>query len=183
MKYRPRLTLARAHALAALLLLLAAAPRAFAQGEHFEPYVLTPGQTAVRVWSSGDHTFARVNITFADGSYAIDSVSPVTREGNDLSVDFTTSRWTGASTQAVVVKESFFDLGALAPGTAYTFTVKSRGNAVRAVTFDPALIAEHWEEASAPEGTSFAVRTAGGVTFAAVAINFPDDGYRVVEWK
>jgi hypothetical protein len=179
MQYLPRLTLIRKAALVAALL-LAALP-AGAQTETFEPFILRADMTAVRVWTSGDHTFARVNLAFPTGGYRVTSVGEVARQGDELSVDFVIDRWTGITTQAVVLKEYFFDLGALGPG-AYTFAVKSRGNVVRAVTFDPGQVVEHWEETST-ENVSFAVWTAGGVTFASVAVNFPDDGHRVVEWK
>jgi hypothetical protein len=182
MKYMPRLNLICKTVLFAVLLLVAAAPAARAQTETFEPFILRADQTAVRVWSSGGHAFARVNLTFNDGGYRVTSVGDVTRQGNALSVDFVIDRWTGITTQSVVLKEYFIDLGALEPGT-YTFNVKSRGNNVRGVTFDPAQVVEHWEEASAAGGTSFAVWAAGGVTFTSVGIVFPDDGYRVVEWK
>jgi hypothetical protein len=182
MKYVPRPSLIRRQAALAALLLCVLAPAAAAQTETFEPYILRAEQTAVRVWSSGERTHARVNITFNDGGYRVTSIGPVTREGNHLSVDFVVDRWTGPTTQAIVLKEYFFDLGALEPGT-YTFTVRSRGNHVRSVTFDPAQVAEHWEEASAPNGVGFAVWTAGGVTFASVGVSFPDDGHRTVEFK
>ena len=183
MKYTPRLTLICKHAVFAALLLLVAAPATRAQTETFEPFILRADQTAVRVWTSGDHSFARVNLTFNDGSYRVTSVGAVTRQGNDLSVDFVIDRWTGASTQAIVLKEYFFDLGALEPGT-YTFNVKSRGNNVRSVTFDPSQIVEHWEDASlARNQVLFTVWTVGGVTFTGVELWFPDDSYRVVEWK
>ncbi|MBV9925318.1 MAG: DUF4214 domain-containing protein [Acidobacteria bacterium] len=182
MKFVPRFTLIRQTALLAALLSAFAAPPARAQTETFEPFILRADMTAVRVWTSGDHTFARVNLTFNDGGYRVAGVGDVTRQGNDLSVDFVVDRWTGVTTQALVYKEYFFDLGALAPG-AYTFTVKSRGHNVRGVAFDPSQVVEHWEEASLPDDTTFAVWTVGGVTFASVGVNFPDDGYRVVEWK
>jgi hypothetical protein len=184
MKYIPRLTPASAGAALFLLLLFAAASPASAQTETFEPFTLRADMTAIRVWTSGDHTFARVNITFNDGGYRVTSVGAVTRQGNDLSVDYVIDRWTGITTQALVFKEYFFDLGTLPsePGT-FTFTVKSRGASVKSVSFDPRQIVEHWEEASLPSGVSFAVWTTGGVTFTNVGISFPDDGYRVVEWK
>src|SRR5215204_4475120 len=184
MNYIPRLTLIRKQiafaALLLLLLLLAAPAAATAQTETYEPYILRADQTDVRVWTSSDGTHARVVLTFPTGGFRITDVGPVTRQGNDLSVDFRIDRWTGGVTQAVVVKEFFFDLGALGPGT-YTFTVKSRGNNVRGVTFDPSQIGEHWEEASI-ERVAFAVWTTGGVTFASAELWFPDDGYRVAEW-
>jgi hypothetical protein len=160
------------------------ARNASAQTETFEPYALRADQTEVRVWTSGDHTFARVNLTFNDGGYRVTNIGPVTRQGNNLSVDYTVDHWTGGTTQAVVFKEYFFDLGALpAEGGTFTFTVRSRGAAVRSVTFDPRRIVEHWEETSLPRGSGFAVWTAGGVTFTSVGLSFPDEGYRVVEWK
>jgi hypothetical protein len=115
MKYTPRLQPARA-ALAALLLLLAAATPAPAQTETFEPYALRADQTDIRVWSSAGGAHARVVLTFPMGGFRIDSVSPVTRQGDDLFVDFRIDRWTGPVTQAVVVREFFFDLGALGAG-------------------------------------------------------------------
>ena len=185
MKYIPRPPLVcRTSVFVALLLLLAAAPVAAAQTDTFEPYILRAEQTAVRVWTSGDRTHARVNITFPDGGYRVTSVGAVARQGNDLSVDFVVDHWTGGATQAIVLLEYFFDLGTLpAEGGNFTFTVKSRGSVVRSVAFDPSRIVEHWEETSAPDNVGFAVWTAGGVTFTAVDIRFPDDGYRVVEWK
>ncbi|HEX6186192.1 MAG TPA: hypothetical protein VFZ44_20045 [Pyrinomonadaceae bacterium] len=181
MKYIPRLTLARANALfALLLLLLAAAPPASAQTETFEPFTLRADMTELRVWTSGERTHARVVITFPTGGYRVNSAGPVTRQGNNISVDYVIDRWTGGTTQALVVREDFFDLGALEPGT-YTFTVKSRGTNVKSVSFNPSQIGEHWEESSI-ERILFAVWTTGGVTFAAAELWFPDDGYRVAEW-
>src|ERR1044072_2425501 len=143
MKFVPRLSLICKQTTLGALLLSVLAPAAAAQDEHFEPYILRAEQTAVRVWTSGDHTFARVNIVFNDGGYRVTDVDAVTRQGNDLSVDFVIDRWTGGSTQAIVRKEYVFDPGPLEPDT-YTFNVKSRGNNVRGVTFDPAQVVEHW---------------------------------------
>jgi hypothetical protein len=182
MKYTPRPTPIRKTVALVALLLAAAAPAARAQNETWQPWTLSPWMVAVRVWASGGHTFARVNLTLPSPCYRVASVGPVTRQGNDVSVDFATEEYTGGCVQVIVLKEYFLDLGALEPG-AYTFTVKSRGTNVKSVAFDPSQIAEHWEEASAQDGVGFAVWTAGGVTFAAVGINFPDDGYRLVEWK
>ncbi|HEX8284081.1 MAG TPA: DUF4214 domain-containing protein [Pyrinomonadaceae bacterium] len=180
MKYNPRLTLALANAFFAALLLSAAAPNATAQTETYEPYILRADQTDVRVWTSGETTHARVVLTFPTGGFRVTQVGPVTRQGNELSVDFVIDRWTGATTQAVVVKEYFFDLGALAPG-AYTFTVKSRGANVKSASFDPSQIVEHWEETSV-ERVVLGAWTTGGVTFTFAELWFPDDGYRVAEW-
>jgi hypothetical protein len=167
------------------LLLSVAAPAARAQDEHYEPFALRADMTAVRVWTSGAVTQARVQMTFNSGGYRIASVGPVVRQGNELSVDFAVERWTGPATGALVLKEFFFDLGALPsePGS-FTFIVKSRGESVRSVTFDPRQIVEHWEEASLERSAvGFAVWTAGGVTFTSVNLLFPDEGYRVAEWK
>ena len=181
MKFNPRSAQVCKNALLVALLLVAFAPAAAAQTETFVPFALRADMTAVRVWSSGERTHARVNILFNDGGYRVTSVGPVTRQGNDLSVDFVIDRWTGPTTQALVHKEYFFDLGALGAG-AYTFTIRSRGTAVRGVTFDPSQIAEHWEEASI-DRVVIAVWTTGGVTFSAAELWFPDEGYRVVEWR
>jgi hypothetical protein len=181
MKDSPRPTFARASAaFVTLLLLLVAATPASAQTETFQPFTLRADMTDVRVWTSGERTHARVVLTFPTGGFRINSVGPVTRQGNDVSVDYVIDRWTGPVTAAVVVREDFFDLGALEPGT-YIFTVKSRGTSVESVAFDPAQIVEHWEEASI-ERVVFAVWTTGGVTFTAIELWFPDDGYRVAEW-
>ncbi|HYG81517.1 MAG TPA: DUF4214 domain-containing protein, partial [Pyrinomonadaceae bacterium] len=182
MKYTPRLTPARAAAAFVTLLLLAAAPPAPAQTETFEPFALRADMTDVRVWTSGERTHARVVLTFPMGGFRVTDVGPVRRQGNDVSVDFTIDRWTGPVTQALVVREFFFDLGALPsePGT-FTFTVKSRGANVKSVAFDPRQVVEHWEEASI-ERVLLGVWTTGGVTFASAELWFPDDGYRVAEW-
>ena len=180
MKYTPRLTPVRRQAAFAALLLFTLATAAAAQTETYEPYILRADQTDVRVWSAGDGTHARVVLTFAMGGFRITEVGPVTRQGNDLSVDFVIDRFTGPVTQGIVVKEFFLDLGALGPG-AYTFTVRSRGHVVRVVAFDPAQVGEHWEEASI-ERVLLGVWTTGGVTFASAELWFPDDGHRVVEW-
>jgi hypothetical protein len=186
MKAHPRTTRTRKNlALAALLLLPLAAAPAPARAETFEPFILRTDWTQVRAWSSEGRSFAQVNITFPDGCYRVTSVGPVERQGDELSVDFTVDRWTGGCTLALVNKEFSFDLGALPaePG-GYTFTVRSRGNHVESVTFDPAQAAERWEETSLRSNqVLFAVWTAGGVTFASVELWFPDDGHRVAEWK
>ena len=183
MKYLPRLTLIRRQIAFAALLLLLTAPAAAAQTETYEPYILRADQTDVRLWTSGDGTHARVLLTFPTGGFRVTEISPVTRQGNHLSVDFVIDRWTGGVTQSIVVKEYFFDLGALEPGT-YDFTVRSRGNNVRSVTFDPSRIVEHWEGASLTRNhILFTVWTVGGVTFTGVELSFPDEGYRVVELK
>ena len=182
MKYNPRPTPALARAFLVALLLTAFAPSARAQTDTWAPYNLRPEQVAVHVWTSGDHTFARVNIGLPTPCYRFE-VGPVTRQGNDVSVNFVGEQYTGGCITVVALKEYFFDLGALAPGT-YTFTVKSRGTNVRSVTFDPSQVVERWEEASlGRNGVGFAVWTAGGVTFTSVSLFFPDDSYRVVEWK
>jgi len=167
------------------LLLLVAAPAAVAQDEHYEPFTPPAEWTAVRVWTSGERTEARVQMTFPSGGYRVAGVGPVLRQGNELSVDFAVERWTGPATGALVLKEFFLDLGALpAEGGTFTFTVRSRGAAVRSVTFDPRQIVEHWEDASLERSAvGFAVWSVGGVTFTAVSLIFPDDGYRVAEWK
>ena len=185
MKDHPRSTRLCKNLIFVTLLVLTAAPAARAQDEHFEPFILRADWTGVRVWTSGDHTFARVNIIFPNGCYRVTNVGPVTRQGSQLSVDFTVDRWTGGCTQAEVLKEYFFDLGALAAeGGTFTFTVKSRGVSVKGLAFDPRQIVEHWEEASLQRGAvGFSVWTVGGVTFTGVSLSFPDDGYRVVEWK
>ncbi|MET0648785.1 MAG: DUF4214 domain-containing protein [Pyrinomonadaceae bacterium] len=182
MKYRLRLTRVCKRAILFALLLAATGTTARARNETWEPWTLSPNMAAVRVWTAGDQTFARVNLTLPSSCYRVAGVGPVTRQGHDLSVDFTTEQFTGACVQVIVLKEYFFDLSALAQGN-YTFTVRSRGAAVKSVAFDPSQIAERWEEASLPNNTGFAVWTAGGVTFTAVSFNFPDEGYRVVEWQ
>jgi hypothetical protein len=168
--------------LSLLVLLTTTAVRA--QTERWEPFVLTPDMTSLRVWTSGERTHARVVITFPTGGFRITDIGPVVRQGRDLSVDIAVERWTGGATQALVVVEHFFDLGELTgePGT-FTFTLKSRGTSVESVSFDPRQIVERWEETSLERnGVGFAVWAAGGVTFTAVTLNFPDDGYRVAEW-
>jgi hypothetical protein len=166
------------------LLLLLSARAASAQAERWEPFVPRPDMTSLRVWTSGERTHARVQFTFPTGGHRVTDIGPVVRQGRDLSVDIAVERWTGGTTQGLVLVEHFFDLGALPsePGT-FTFTVKSRGASVRSVTFDPLQIVERWEETSLEQGgVLFAVWTAGGVTFAAVTLNFPDDAHRVAEW-
>jgi hypothetical protein len=185
MKYVPRLTLICKHAVFVTLLLLTAAPPVPAQTETFEPFILRADMTDVRVWTAEERTHARVILTFPMGGFRITEVSPVTRQGNDLSVDFTIDRWTGGVTQGIVVKEFFFDLGALPaePGT-FTFTVRSRGTHVKSVAFDPRQIVARWEEASLHRNqVIFRVWTAGGVTFVSAELLFPDHGYRVTEWQ
>ncbi|HWS86541.1 MAG TPA: hypothetical protein VN282_06240 [Pyrinomonadaceae bacterium] len=183
MQFFPRTTLIRRRAALAALLLFLLAPAAAAQTETFEPYALRADQTDVRVWAFEGVTRARVVLTFPMGGFRITEVGPVTRQGNNLSVDFVIDRWTGPVTQAVVVREFFFDLGALGPGS-YTFTVRSRGAAVESVTFDPAQVVARWVETSLTRNqVIFTVWTVGGVTFTGVEFMFPDDGYRVVEWK
>src|SRR5215212_2083687 len=171
MKYIPRLTLICKHAVFIALLLFATAPAARAQSETWEPWTMSPWMVAARVWTSGDHTFARVNLTLPTPCHRVVSVGPVTRQGNDQSVDYITERYTGGCVQVIALREDFFDLGALEPGT-YTFTVKSRGTPVANVTFNPNQVVEHWEETSIPDSTIFAIWTAGGVTFTEVRMNF-----------
>ena len=183
MKYQPRLTLICRNAILFTLLLATAGTDARAQSETWEPWTLSPWMVAARVWTSGDRTHARVNLTLPSPCHRVVSVGPVTRQGNDVSVDYTTEQYTGGCIQVIVLREDFFDLGALEPGT-YTFTVKSRGTPVATVTFDPQQVVERWEETSLTRNDIlFTVWTVGGVTFTGVELRFPDEGYRVAEWK
>ncbi|HYN86705.1 MAG TPA: DUF4214 domain-containing protein [Pyrinomonadaceae bacterium] len=168
--------------IAAALLLLSFARPARAQAETFVPYVPRPDQTQARVWSEGARARARVTFTFPTGGFIITDRGAVERQGNDFSVDIKVERWTGIVTQAIVITDLFHDLGDLAPG-AYTFTVRSRGVALRTISFDPARVAARWEEVSlARDRVSHAVFTAGGVTFGRIQFFFPETGYRVASW-
>ncbi|HEX5707146.1 MAG TPA: DUF4214 domain-containing protein [Pyrinomonadaceae bacterium] len=164
------------------VMLLAAPADVSAQEERFEPFVPRPDQTQARVWTSGPTAHARVTFTFPTGGYRVVDWGTVERQGNAISVDIKVERWTGLTTQALVIIENFYDLGALAPGT-YTFTVKSRGADVQRVEFDPARIAERWEDVSlARDRVGHAVFTVRGVTFARAQLFFPDTGHRVASW-
>src|SRR5918993_1313764 len=99
-----------------LLLLLTAAPAASAQTETFVPYALRPEQTAVRVWTSGERTHARVNIVFNDGGYRVVDWQPPVRSGNDFVSHIKLERWTGRTeTRQFQGDRRVFVLGQLLP--------------------------------------------------------------------
>ena len=176
----------RPRTLAIIFWLLAMTVSAHAQAEQWVPHTIPPQQlTELRVWTSGDRTHARVLVTFPDLGYRITDWGTVERQGRSLSIDIKAERWTGGSGQAIQVLEQFYDLGTLPSETGtFTFTVKSRGALVKSVEFDPRQIVEHWEETSLEQNQVLhVINTTGGVTFAQPCLNFPDTGYRVIEWR
>ncbi|HKR00589.1 MAG TPA: hypothetical protein VJT09_07940 [Pyrinomonadaceae bacterium] len=173
------------HASRWLLLLLSlaflslSAPRALAQTEKWEP-ATTGFATEIKVWTSGGNTFAKVRLTFPSGGWRVDW-GQLTRTGNNFVADARVERWTGVSTQAIVIKENDYNLGALAPGT-YTFTFNSYGVAVKSLQFDPSQVSERWEPVVLTREVNVRKWTTGGITYVKVEFYFPDTGYRVVDW-
>ncbi|HYP54668.1 MAG TPA: hypothetical protein VEQ42_14055, partial [Pyrinomonadaceae bacterium] len=163
----------------ALLLLSPLAARA---AEEWVPYQLNAGQTNVRVWTSQGTTYARVLLTFNDGGYRVVDWGQVVRDGNDFSVNVFAERWTGGSTQAITFAENGYALGELAQGS-YTFTVKSRGTAVKSVSFDPVQAAQGWGPATLPpDRVFFNAFTSFGQTTGVLSLRPPDTGYEVADW-
>ena len=102
--------------------------------ETWEPHVPTAEQTALEVLSCGGRTFVKVKFTFNSGGYRVTDWGAPARSGGDLSADVKIERWTGVVTLSITFAEAVYDLGALEPGT-YTFTLRSRGAAVRSAQF------------------------------------------------
>jgi hypothetical protein len=169
--------------LAILILLLLASANASAQTEQFVPYQPTAEQTQVRVWTSGQNTFARVTLTFPSSGFRAVG-SGLARQGNNISGEINFERWTGAVLTVITYHEQVFNLGPIGAETGtYTFTFRSRGVPVKSVTFVPAAVAERWEETSLTQNqVYFAVYTVGNATFARVTLLFPDASYRVASW-
>jgi hypothetical protein len=161
-------------------LLFLSTHKAHAQSETYVP-ATTGFSTEIKVWTSSGITYAKVRLTFPTGGWRVDW-GQVTRSGNDFTANAKVERWNGATTQAITYSENTYNLGALSPGT-YTFTFKSFGVVMKSQTFDPSLIAEHWEPTSQPSGVVVRIwTTAEGVTFTKVELFFPDTGYSVIDW-
>lgn len=167
-------------------LLLLSAPNALSQAETWVPDRTGIYVPEVKIWTSAStgSTFAKVRLTFINSGYRVSDWGQITRVGNEFIADAKIERWTGASAQALVIKENTYNLGVLSPGTYYTFTFKSYGMYILSQQFDPAAVIERWEPTTLPSGqVSFGVWTIpGGHTTAMLALYFPDTGYRVTDW-
>jgi Tol biopolymer transport system component len=103
--------------------------------EIWEPYTPTAAQTELTALSCGGRTFVKVKFTFNDGGYRVTEWGAAQPSGNSISADVKAEHWTGVTTLAITFAEKVYDLGALAPGS-YTFTLSSRGAAVKSISFD-----------------------------------------------
>ncbi|HEV2764535.1 MAG TPA: hypothetical protein VGV38_16260, partial [Pyrinomonadaceae bacterium] len=153
-----------------------------ALAEEWIPFNVRAENTEVRVWTSLGVTYARVRITFSDGGHRVVDWGRVTRSGNNLSIDLAAERWTGASIQMVTIVENSYTLGEL-PAVSHTLTVRSRGTALRSVTFNPAQAGQGWGPTTLPPDRighfGFSVR--GESTFR-LYLKFPDFGHEVADW-
>lgn len=183
--FRPRPLRLILFLLSFALLLAAAELRTHAQTEAWVPETIGFYGSEIKVWTSSTNgqTFAKVRLTFINTGYRVSDWGQVTRVGNQFIVDAKVERWTGASGQAITIKENTYNLGTLSPGT-YVFTFRSYGVPIRSQQFDPANVIERWEMVTLPSGqTSIAIWTfPAGATTATVALYFPDTGYRVADW-
>lgn len=161
------------------LLFLSAQNGVRAQG--FVP--ATSGFTAeIRVWTSENITYAKVRLTFPNLGYSISDWGQITRSGNNLIADARIEQYTGASGQAIMIKERTYTLGTLSPGT-YTFTFKSYGTTIKSQQFDPSLVVEQWQAVTLPsDRVGVLISTTDGLTSARVILRLPDDGYSVRDW-
>ena len=178
--FRPR----AAHLFLALLafaLLLSSARSLRAQTETWQP--ATSGfSTEISLWTSGSTTYAKVRLTFPTGGWRVDW-GQVTRAGNAFTADAKVERWDGITTQAITYAEHTYNLGVLESGS-YSFTFKSYGTVIRSQTFEPALMAEHWEPTTL-SASRVGIRIwqlDNGLSMTKVELYFPDTGYRVVDW-
>ena len=155
----------------------AAATRA----QTFEP--ATSGyQAEVRVWTTGGNTYAKVVLTFPNTGHSVSDWGQVVRSGNTFTANAKVERYTGASGQAITVKENTYALGALQPGT-YSFTFKSYGVTIQSRQFDPSLVVERWEHATlSPDRVGVRVISDGDTRAIKVEFYFPDTGYAVADW-
>jgi hypothetical protein len=164
------------------ILLLAAPGSLRAQTETWQP-ATTGFSTDIKVWARSNGTiFANVRLTYPTGGWR-GSSGPVTRAGNNLTVEAQVERWDGITTQGITYSENGYNLGVLQPGR-YTFTFKSFGVVIKSLEFDTASIAERWEPTTV-SGDRVGIRIwsfDSGRTFAKVEVYFPDTGYGVVDW-
>ena len=170
----------RALFFATIICLLVFARPSFAQLPPAGPYTLSSGQTEIRVWTSGSTTYARVKVTFGDGGYGLDW-GQVTSTNNNFMVDIPAS-YSGGGTTEIVEVSHVYQLGTLASGT-YSFSVTSRGTAVKRLQFDRDQSIEHWQAVSLTSNqVSFAISSTGGVTFAYINLYFGDPIFRISDW-
>jgi hypothetical protein len=164
-----------------ILVLLFCCARETAVAQTWEP-VSTGFNTEIRIWTSGDNTFAEVRLTFPNTGYRVTDWGEVARDESGFSVDARVERWTGISGQAITTLEHTYALGALAPG-AYSFTFKSHRVVVKSQQFDPSTAGERWEPVSPiAVRVGISIWTTGGITYTEVELYFPDTGHRVTDW-
>jgi hypothetical protein len=178
---RPRCSSLLLAFLASCALFFSSAQELRAQTETWQP--ATSGfSTEINIWTANGNAYAKVRLTFPTGGWRVDW-GQVTRAGNNFTADAKVERWDGITTQAITSQENTYHLGTLAAGT-YTFTFKSYGVEIRSQQFEPALMAEHWEQATL-SSSRVGVRIWGlnsGLTMTKIELYFPDTGYRVADW-
>lgn len=177
--FRPRASRSLLIFPVAALLLLSAQSRVRAQS--FVP--ATTGFTAeIKVWTSENITYAKVRLTFPNLGYTVSDWGQVVRSGNSFIVDARIEQYTGASGQAIMIKERTYTLGTLAPGT-YSFTFKSYGTTINSQQFDPSQVVEQWEAVTlSSDRVGIIISTTNGLTSARVILRLPDVGYSVRDW-
>src|SRR5688572_26041383 len=163
------------------LVFLSGSARDAANAQTWEP-ISTGFTTQIRIWTSGDNTFAEVRLTFPNTGHRVTDWGQVVRNEGSFSVDARVERWTGGSGQALTTLEHTYSLGPLAAG-AYSFTFKSNGAVTGSRQFDPSTAGERWEPASPNAVTvGISISITRGVTYAEGELYFPDTGHRVTDW-
>lgn len=119
--------------------------------EHWEATTLPPDHVGIRIVTATSTPFTKVELYLPDTGYSIRDWGPLTRNGNDFSVDIKLERFTGESQAKIIIAEQDYPLGTLAPGS-YSLTVKLSGTTVRIQPFSittapaPKLLTEEGSE-------------------------------------
>jgi hypothetical protein len=101
--------------------------------EHWEPFTPAPESVLIAIRTDGGVTFAFPTIFCHDTPCRATEWGPVTRNGNDFSIDVKMERWTGQPTRNNRVQQTY-SLGPTPPGS-YSFSVNSRGTLLRRQPF------------------------------------------------
>jgi len=97
--------------------------------------VLTAQQiNQMKAWTVGGRTSVYVKPQFPDAGYRVTNWGQVVKSGNDLTVDASVEKFTGASIQSAVNTAQIYDLGPLAD-VSYNFNFKTSGTLAKTLQF------------------------------------------------